>query len=140
MRIDKVLTSRSPTSPLLVILLGILLSSCASSPTPADLENLVHVFNVYQTGQEALPREVEGCEYLGGVSASIMAPEAGSVAFVDPKPLLEVIRSRAHWKGADTAFVSMEPGRLRSDGSALRATVFRCGDSTGPQTVGSPVR
>lgn len=125
---------------LLLTLLGLLLSSCASSPAPADLETLVRVFNVHQTGQEALPREVEGCDYLGGVSASIMAPEAGSITFTDPKPLLEVIRSRAHRKGADTAFVSMEPGRLRSDGSALRATVFRCGDSTGPQTVGSLVR
>ena len=134
------LSTRKVIPRLSAALLCILLGSCASSTAPADLEKLVRVFNVHQTGGEALPRQVEGCEYLGGVSASILVPEGGSIAFADPKPLLETIRSRAYRKNADTAFVSMEPGRLRADGGSLRATIFRCGDSTGPQAMGSLVR
>jgi len=42
--------------------------------SPADLESLVRVFNVYQTGREALPGKVEGCEHLGGVTAAATAP------------------------------------------------------------------
>lgn len=122
-----------------MLLAGALLSSCASAPA-ADLA-AVRVFNVHQNGGEAVPQEVEGCEALGSVSASAPSPEAGSsVAFVDPKGLIETIRARALRKGADTVFVSLEPGSLQGGRSTLRATVFRCGDSTVPQTLGSPVR
>lgn len=129
------LSSLRPCAFLLTLLL---LCSCASTPTPADLESLVQVFNVHQTGAEALPREVEGCEYLGNVLASAPVLENQSVSFSNPRALLETIRSRAHKKGADTAFVSLS-GRLSQDRS-LRAAIFRCGDSTRPQAVGSPVR
>lgn len=140
MIIEKMLARRGPVSFLWIALLGVLLGSCASSAVPADIENLVRVFNVYQTGGEALPREVEDCEYLGSVSASAPTSQGGSMVFTDPKILLETIRSRAYRKGADTAFVSVEPRLLQYNESTLRATVFRCGDSMGPQKVGSPIR
>lgn len=118
--------------------LGLLLGSCAST-APADPEKVVRVYDVYRDGREALPREVEGCEYLGGVSASAPAPEASGVAFSSPSALLETLRSRARGKGADTAFVSLEPGLLKSGGPTLRATIFTCGDSTGPERIGSKI-
>lgn len=121
-----------------VLLTGALLSSCASAPA-ADLA-AVRVFNVHQNGGEAVPQDIEGCEALGSVSASAPSPEMGSVTFVDPKSLIETIRARALRKGADTAFVALEPGSLQGGRSTLRATIFRCGDSTVPQTLGSPVR
>ena len=127
------------------LLLGAVLGSCASAP-PADLENLVHVFNVYRTGGESLPREVEGCESLGSVTASAPAPELNSTVMSNPRELVETIRSRAHRKGADTAFVSIASGVANQQtagvdqGRTLRATIFRCGDSTAPETLGTPVR
>lgn len=139
------LANRRPASCLGALLLGTVLCSCASTP-PADLENLVRVFNVFQGGGEALPREVEGCEFLGSVSASTPAPELNSTVISNPRELLETIRSRAHRKGADTAFVSLASGAVKQQefgvdqGRSLRATIFRCGDSTVPQTLGSPVR
>lgn len=125
--------------PLLsVFLAGALLSSCASAPA-AD-QAPVRIFNVHKTGGEALPKEVEGCEALGSVRASTSDPEASNVvSFVGPQALLDPIRSRARRKGADTAFVSFESEGLQVDQPTLRATVFRCGDSTVPQTLGSPV-
>lgn len=129
----------------LALLAGSVLCSCASTP-PVDLENAVRVYNVFRDGGEVPPREVEGCELLGSVSASAPSPELGSTVYSDPKELIETIRSRAHRKGADTAFVSLATGlvkqqELGSDqGRTLRATIFRCGDSTVPQTLGSPVR
>lgn len=148
------LASRKPVSILWAIPLGFLLSSCASTP-PADLEKSVRVFNIYKTGGEVLPREVEGCESLGVVVASSPLPEAANVTtLTDPKMLLETIRARAHRKDADTAFVSIANGisvnpsgsggpvssGAISDGRSLRATIFRCGDSPGPQAFGSPIR
>lgn len=127
------------------LLLSTLLGACASAP-PADLENLVRVFNVYRSGGEALPREVEGCEPLGSVTASTPAPELNSTVISNPSELLETIRSRAHRKGADTAFVSIASGTVNQQvagvdqGRTLRATIFRCGDSTIPETLGTPVR
>ena len=123
------------------LLLGLLLASCAST-APADLENALRVFNVYQAGGEALPRKVEECEFLGSVSASAPIAEAGSnsVTLSNPKVLLETIRSRAHRKGADTALVSFDPGGLQSQDPTLRATIFRCGDSPAPQKLGFLVR
>lgn len=148
------LTSRKPVSVLWIVPLGFLLSSCASTP-PADLKKLVRVFNVYQSGGEALPREVEGCEPLGVVVASAPASDpAYGKTLMDPAGLVETIRARAHGKGADTAFVALATGIVSnpsrpggplatvtvSDGSSLRATIFRCGDSPGPQALGSPIR
>lgn len=148
------LASRKPVSALGTISLVSLLSSCASTPS-AELEKLVRVFNVHQTGGEALPREVEGCETLGVVVASSPTPEAANVTtLADPKMLLETIRARAHRKGADTAFVSIATESLTdprgsggpvssgtvSDERRLRATIFRCGDSPRPQALGSPIR
>jgi len=87
--------------------------------------------------------------------ASAPAPEAANVTtLTDPTGLLETIRARAHRKGADTAFVSIATGVVTnpsrpggplstvavSDGSSLRATIFHCGDSPGPQALGSPIR
>lgn len=127
------------------LLLGLLLCSCASTP-PAGPEKEVSVFNVFRKGGEVPPREVEGCEFLGSVSASAPAPELGSTVISNPKELLETIKSRARRKGADTAFVSLASGAVlqqelgQDQGRTLRATAFRCGDSTVPQTLGSPVR
>jgi hypothetical protein len=127
-------------NPLLsAFLAGSLLSSCASAPA-AD-QAPVQIFNVHKTGGEALPEEVEGCEPLGSVRASTSEPEASNVvSLAGPQALLETIRSRARRKGADTAFVSFDPKGVQVGQSSLRATVFRCGDSTVPQTLGSPVR
>ena len=146
------LASRKPVSIFWIVPLGFLLSSCAST-APADLEKLVRVFNVHQTGGEVIPREVEGCESLGVVVASAPTPdEASAITLSDPRMLLETIRARAHNKGADTAFVSIATGILSNPGSGgvlssgtvsdgrLRATIFRCGDSPGPQALGSPIR
>jgi hypothetical protein len=148
------LANRKPVSILWIVPLGLLLSSCASTP-PADLEKLVRVFNVHRAGGEALPREIEGCEPLGVVVASAPAPEAANVTtLTDPTGLVETIRARAHRKGADTAFVFIATGVVSnpsrpggplstvtvSDGNSLRATIFRCGDSPGPQALGSPIR
>jgi hypothetical protein len=123
------------------LLLGLLLSSCAST-APVDLENAVRVFNVYQAGGEALPRKVEDCEFIGSASASAPMTDAssGSISFTDPKALLETIRSRAYRKGADTAFVSFDPKGLQLQDPTLRATIFRCGESTAPQKLGFLVR
>jgi hypothetical protein len=138
-------TDRNLAACFPALILSAVLCSCASAP-PADLENEVHVFNVFRDGGEALPREVEGCEFLGSVSASAPAPELGSTVYSNPSELLETIRSRAHRKGADTAFVSFASGVVKQQelgadqGRTLRATIFRCGDSTVPQTLGSPVR
>ena len=128
---------RNPFLPL--VLAGALLSSCASAPA-AD-QAPVRIFNVHKTGGEALPQEVEGCEALGSVRASSSEPEASNVvSFAGPQALFETIRARAGRKGADTAFVSFEPEAVQVGQPSLRATVFRCGDSTVPQTLGSPVR
>jgi hypothetical protein len=77
------------------------------------------------------------------------------VTLSDPTLLLETVRARAHGKGADTAFVSIATPILKnpnrsvgplvsattvSDEQRLRATVFRCGDSPGPQAFGSLLR
>jgi len=119
------LASRKLASILWTILLGFLLSSCAST-IPADLEKLVRVFNVQQTGGETLPRKVEGCDPLGVVVASAPTPEEANVTTLsDPRVLLETIRARAHNKGADTAFVSIATG---------------IHDSPGQQALGSPIR
>ena len=146
MKTDNHLTNKKPVSFLSAVLLGTVLCSCASAP-PADLVNKVRVFNVFRDGSEALPRQVEGCEFLGSVSASAPSPELGSTTvYSNPKELLETIRSRAHRKGADTAFVSLASGLVKQtelgtdQGRTLRSTVFRCGDSTAPQTLGAPVR
>ena len=122
------------------------LVSCASAPPSEDLKNAVRVFNVFQDGGEALPREVEGCEFLGSVSASTPSAGMTSTVYSDPSELLETIRSRAHRKGADTAFISLASGVVlqqeadKDQGRSLRATIFRCGDSTIPQTLGQLVR
>jgi hypothetical protein len=95
---------------------------------------------VYQTGQEALPRQVEECAFLGSVSASVPEPQANSITtgLYDPTPLLETIRSRAHRKGADTVYVSIVS--MQQDESTLRATIFHCGESQIPMKLGIPVR
>ncbi len=64
---------RRPASFLLISAFGMLLGSCAST-APAGPESAVRVFNVYKAGGEALSVKVEGCEPLGGVSASAPAP------------------------------------------------------------------
>ena len=138
----------------IALLFGPLLWSCASTP-PVDLKAAVRVLNVYRTGQEALPRQVAGCEFLGTASASVPEAQANSITtgFYDPTPLLETIRSRAHRKGADTAFVSIAPpvrpdgrapyppgaDRLQLDERSLRATIFHCGESQSPMALGVPV-
>lgn len=145
MKIDKTFADRRPASFLGALFLSALLCSCASTSS-AELEKQVRVFNVFRTGGEALPRAVEGCEFLGSVHASTPAPELNSTVFSNPRELVETIRARAHRKGADTAFVSFASGAasqqvLGTDqGRALHSTVFRCGDSPVPQTLGSPVR
>jgi hypothetical protein len=149
------LVRRNLVPTLWTVSLGLLLCSCAST-APADLDKVVRVYNVYRVGGEVLPRKVEGCEYVDAVVASAPSPdEAKGVTLFDPKLLLETIRARAHGKGADTAFVSIagpilkNPNRSAgplvsettvSDEHRLRATVFRCGDSPGPQAIGSLLR
>lgn len=131
--------SKTLQTSTIAFLLGLLLCSCASMP-PADLKAAVRVLNVYRTGQEALPRLIDGCAFLGSVSASVPEAQANSITtgVYDPTPLLETIRSRAHRKGADTAFVSI--GSLQQDERTLRATIFHCGESQIPVTLGVPVR
>jgi len=146
---------RNLASTLWTVSLGLLLCSCAST-APADLYKVVRVYNVYRVGGEELPRKIEGCEYVDVVVATAPNPdEANSATFSDPMVLLETIRARAHSKGADTAFVSiatpivknpnpsvgpLPSGTTISDERRLRATVFRCGDSPGPQAIGSLLR
>jgi hypothetical protein len=150
---DDMTTRRNSVPIFWSVLLGFLLSSCAST-APADLEKLVRVFNVYRIGGEELPRKVDGCEYVDVVSASAPTLERdNSITLSDPKVILETIRARAHSKGADTAFVSiatpivknpnglvgpLAPGTV-SDTRKLRATIFRCGDSSALQAFGSPL-
>lgn len=138
-------TSHFPFTFLPVLIAMFALGSCASAP-PTDLANTVRVFNVFQDGGEAPPREVEGCESLGSVSASTPSPELSGTVLSNPGELLETIRLRAHRKGADTAFISLASGVVaqqelgQDQGRSLRATILRCGDSAVPQTLGGLVR
>lgn len=137
MKTNKILPR--PISFLLTLLLGTLLGSCASTP-PADLKDKVRVFNVYREQRQDLPEKVEGCEYLGKVYASTpsTAASAGTITLgsADPEPLLEIIRSRAYRKGADTVFVSLARMPLEDN---LRATAFRCGETEIPKDLGLPI-
>ena len=115
-----------------------LLWSCASTRSK-DTEAQVRVFNVYRTGVEALPRELDGCDFLGSVSATVPEIEGG-VGFFDPKGVLPTIRARAARKSADTVLVSIAPEELEHERRTLRGTIFRCGGHPLPLELGEPLR
>src|SRR5436305_1956805 len=48
-----------------------LLERSAGWTRPADKQDEVFVFNVHRTGGEALPQALEGCDFLGSVSATV---------------------------------------------------------------------
>jgi len=133
-------THLRPHPFLLMLFLGTVLGSCASTATD-DLEAKVRVFNVYRGNAEELPQEIEGCKYVGRTFASppsIAASSATvSIGSADTQQLLEVIRSRAYRKGADTAFISFAP---LSQNDTLRATVFLCGETEISEKIGVLVR
>jgi hypothetical protein len=115
---------------------ALLQSACSSAPPDGQP---VAFYNAFRTGAEALPTSIEGCESLGSVSATAPEPNSSGVGFYDPKPLLETLGLRARRKGADTAVVLLPPGRLQQGSRTLRATVFRCGSTPVPASVGVPV-
>src|SRR6185295_10033630 len=102
----------------------------------AGNEDEVFVFNVYRTGGEALPRVLDGCAFLGSVSATV--PEV--IGFFDPSVLLPTIRARAVRKSANTVVVSFFPGASEYRVRTLRGTAFRCGNQPLPPELGEPLR
>lgn len=106
---------------------------------PADNKDEVFVFNIYRTGAEALPKRLDGCDFLGSISAT--TPEiGGSIGFFNPSVLLPTIRARAARKSANTVVVSMAPGASEYGRRTLRGTAFRCGDQPLPPELGEPLR
>jgi hypothetical protein len=117
----------------------VLFGSCASTRS-AEVGAEVRVFNAYSTGAEAPPRALEGCEFLGIVSATVPETQAQGIGFFDPKALLPTIRARAARKSADTVVVSFNPRLLEQERRTLRGTAFRCGDHPLPPELGEPLR
>ena|SRR6185295_1610951 len=108
---------------------------------PADNKDEVFVFNVYKTGGEALPRVLDGCDFLGTVSATVPEIEtAQSIGIFNPGVLLPTIRARAARKSANTIVVSFGPGASEYGRRTLRGNVFRCGSQPLPAELGEPLR
>jgi hypothetical protein len=109
-------------APLMAALLA-----CASAP-PGWEE--VRIIEKQEEGMEhlALPRHLEGCEYLGAIRAQ--APLAGQAdAPVSIPDLENELKRKAARKGGDT--VAVLPG-VRVVLGVLRGSVFRCGEPTQP--------
>lgn len=104
---------------------------------PAGREDEVFVFDVYRGGAEAPPRTLNGCDFLGYVSATVPAVTGG---LLDPTALLPTIRARAARKAANTVVLSIGPGVLESGKPTLRGTAFRCGNQPLPPELGEPLR
>lgn len=108
---------------------------------PDDKEDEVFVFNVYRTGGEALPRTLDGCDFLGSVSATVPEVETSqSTGIFNPGVLLPTIRDRAARKSANTVVVSFGPGAAEYGRRTLRGTAFRCGNQPLPPELGEPLR
>lgn len=117
-----------------------LLERAAGWTRPADNEDEVFAFNVYRAGAEALPRALDGCDFLGSVSATI--PEIGSQGsgIYDPTGVLPTIKARAARKSANTVVVSFIPGPSEYGRRTLHGTAFRCGNQPLPPELGEPLR
>ena len=87
---------------------------------PADKQDEVFVFNVGRTGAEALPKTLEGCDFVSSIYATIPETIGGSVGFFDPIGLLPTLRERAAHKSANTVVVSFAPGSWESGRRTLR--------------------
>jgi TonB family protein len=107
---------------------------------PADKKDEVFVFNVGRTGAEALPKTLEGCDFVSSIYATIPETIGGSVGFFDPIGLLPTLRERAAHKSANTVVVSFAPGSWESGRRTLRGNAFRCGSQPLPAELGEPLR
>ncbi len=107
---------------------------------PADKKDEVFVFNIGRTGAEALPKTLEGCDFVGSVYATIPEAVGGSVEFSNPLGLLPTLRERAAHKSANTVVVSVARGAWESGRQALRGNAFRCGSQPLPAELGEPLR
>lgn len=108
---------------------------------PADKKDEVFLFNVYRAGGEALPRALDGCEFLGSVSATVPEIETSqSIGIFNPGVLLPTIKVRAARKSANTVVVSFAPGPSEHGRRTLRGTAFRCGNQSLPPELGEPLR
>jgi TonB family protein len=107
---------------------------------PADKKDEVFVFNVGRSGAEALPKTLEGCDFVSSVSATIPEAIGGSVGAFDPMGLLPTLRERAAYKSANTVVVSVAPGAWESGRRTLRGNAFRCGSQPLPAELGEPLR
>jgi TonB family protein len=118
-----------------------LLERGAGWTRPADKKDEIFVFNVYRAGGEALPRVLDGCDFLGSVSATIPEIETSqSIGIFNPGALLPTIKARAERKSANTVVVSFGPGALEYGRRTLRGTAFRCGDQPLPPELGEPLQ
>ncbi len=106
---------------------------------PVEEKDEVLVFNVYRTGGEALPRALDGCDFLGTVTATVPEVGGASIGIFNPSVLLPSIRARAARKSANTVVVSFAPGASESGRRTLRGTVFRCGNQPLPAELGEPL-
>jgi hypothetical protein len=127
---------------------AVLCSCVATAPTHTAAS--VRVYNIYKTGSEAIPRQIDGCKSLGSVSAmaadyspggllTTPAYDRQGLASFDPQPVLQTIRARAARKSADTVIVSFNPGVLEWKRRNLRARAFQCGTHPLPPTFGEPL-
>jgi len=107
---------------------------------PADKKDEVFVFNVGRTGAEALPKTIEGCDFVSSVYATIPETMGGSFGVFDPLGLLPTLRERAAHKSANTVVVSVPPGASESGRRTLRGNAFRCGSQPLPAELGEPLR
>ena len=108
---------------------------------PADKKDEVFVFNVYRTGGETLPRALDGCDFLGSVSATVPEVDTSqSIGIFNPSVLLPTIRARAVRKSANTIVVSFAPRASEYGRRTLRGTAFRCGSQPLPPELGEPLR
>jgi TonB family protein len=107
---------------------------------PADKKDEVFVFNVGQTGAEALPKTLAGCDFVSSVYATISETMGGSIGIFNPMGLLPMLRERAAHKSANTVVVSVAPGAWESGRRTLRGNAFRCGSQPLPAELGEPLR
>jgi TonB family protein len=107
---------------------------------PDDKKDEVFVFNVGRTGAEALPKTLEGCDFVSSIYATIPEAIGGSVGVFDPMGLLPTLRERAAHKSANTVVVSVAPGAWESGRRTLRGNAFRCGSQPLPAELGEPLR
>lgn len=107
---------------------------------PADKKDDVLVFNVGRTGAEALPKTLEGCDFVSSIYATIPEAIGGSAGIFNPIGLLPTLRERAARKSANTVVVSYASGSWESGRRTLRGNAFRCGSQPLPAEFGEPLR